>query len=134
MHVHIRCLRVAEALVPIDSASAHALKTWKTDKIHVELQDERRMHTRQQEKFWYGVVVPIIAQCWKSEKGWAVLPDKSVVHGRLVGTVFGMVDTPLGPERRSSTTLTLEEYGQLIEYASEYLKDKYNVIVPEPGE
>lgn len=134
MHVHIRCRRVMDSLVPLDTASAYAIKAWPKDVIDVELQDARRMHSRQQEKFWWGVAVPIIMECWRHEKEWAVAPSKDVAHGALVRAVFGEIQTPLGPERRSSKDLTLEEYSQLIEWARDYLLTKYKVNLPEPGE
>lgn len=134
MHVNIRCRRVADSLVPADTAAAFAIKAWKSDLINVELQDEKRMHSRQQAKFWWGIVVPTISELWRQEKGWAVAPDKSVIHGAIVGAVFGLVETPLGPTRRSSTTLTLEEYMELIDWAKSYCLEKYKVSLPDPSE
>lgn len=134
MHVNIRCRRVSDALVPTDSASAYAIKSWKTDVINVELQDERRMHSRQQEKFWHGVICPAVAELWRQDKEWSFTPDKGVVHGAFMVAVFGVVRTPVGEARRSSTTLTLEEYSQLIEAAREHAWTKYHVTLSEPGD
>lgn len=110
------------------------LLEWPHPVIYESLQDEERIRTRQQEKFWHGVVVPIVEQCWMHEKGWAAPPAKGVVHGALVRAVFGEIETPLGPERRSSTTLTIKEYGTLIEWAGDYLLRKYKVLIPLPNE
>lgn len=118
-------------MIPADTASAYAVKQWKTDVINVELQDERRMHSRAQERFWWGVMIPAVLELWRQEKEWTVLPEKGVVHGAFVRAVFGVVETPLGPERRSSTGLTLEEYSQLIEAAREHALTKYGVVLPD---
>ena len=130
MHVNIRCRRIGDVLAGIDSGATAVIRSWKSDVVNVELQDERRAHSRQQEKFWWAIIVPAIGELWRQEKGWSVAPDKSVVHGAFVQAVFGMVDTPLGPTRRSSTTLTLDEYSQLISAAHEHAWTKYKVNLP----
>ena len=102
--------------------------------VKVEILTPKQIHTRQQEKYWWAVIVPMILACWAHEMGWTVLPDKEVVHGRLVSAVFGTVDTPLGPERVSSRNLTVEQYTKLIEAGKDYLWAKYKVTAPEPNE
>lgn len=110
------------------------LLNWPHATVYAILQDEERMKTRQQEKYWHGVIVPIVEQCWMHEMGWACPPPKGVTHGALVGAIFGKVDTPLGPERRSSATFTFEEYSILIDGAKDYAMRKYRVRIPEPNE
>lgn len=134
MHVHIRCRRVGDALVPADMGSAFLLKAWKSDVMNVELQDDRRAHSRQQEKFWHGVICPVVAELWRQDKEWSFAPSKGLVHGAFMAAVFGLVKTPVGEARRSSTTLTLEEYSQLIDAAREHALEKYGQTLPEPGE
>ena len=104
---------------------AKAIESWPDGIVYVELQDEKRAHTRQQEKFWWGVVVPFVLELWKQERGWTVTPSPEVVHDGFVRAVFGVLDTPLGAARRSSTTLTLEEYSQLIEAAHEHVLERF---------
>ena len=102
--------------------------------VKVEILTPRQIHTRQQEKFWWGPMLSTIRACWAEEMGWTVLPVKDVIHGRLVAAVFGTVDTPLGPERVSSRDLTVEQYSQLIQAGTEHLWNKYKVPAPEPNE
>lgn len=102
--------------------------------VKVEILTPKQLHTRAQANYWHGVMVPTILACWKAEKEWTVTPDHDTVHGRLVAAVFGMVDTPLGQERRSSRNLTVEQYSQLIEAGKEHLWTRYKVNAPEPGE
>ena len=98
--------------------------------VKVEVLSPKQLHSRQQEKYWHGVIVPMILACWLAEKEWAVKPNHDTVHGRLVRAVFGEIETPLGPERMSSTNLTVEQYSELIERGIEYLMDRYKVTVP----
>ena len=101
--------------------------------VKLEILTPKQIHSRQQEKFWHGVIVPIILACWLAEKEWAVTPDHDTVHGRLVAAVFGEIETPLGRERMSSTKLTIEQYSTLIERGVEYLLTRYGVVAPEAG-
>lgn len=102
--------------------------------VKVDILTPKQIHSRAQENYWHGVMVPCILACWKAEKEWSVTPNHDTVHGRLVAAVFGMIDTPLGPERMSSTKLTIEQYTQLIEAGKEHLWDRYQVRAPEPSE
>lgn len=110
-----------------------ALIDWPRAVVFVRLEDEERVHTRQQEKFWHGAVVPFFEELWMIEMGWAARPPKGTVHGALVRACFGTVETPLGEERRSSAGFTLREYSLLIDWAKEYALDKYpKARFPEP--
>lgn len=122
-------------LQPFDPASyREAALHWSKVTAWVRLEDEERVHTRQQEKFWHGVVVRMIEDQWMREMKWAARPAKGFVHGKLVELCFGTFPTPEGPSRRSSTGLTLKEYSELIDWADAYLWEKYETHVPQPGE
>lgn len=130
-----RCRAQDGELQPFEtSVFKAALEGFGARVVYVELADEKRTRSNQQNKYWWSVVVPTIAQCWQHDKGWSVPPAKSVVHGALIRAVFGTVETPLGPERRSSTDLTTQEFTDLIEWTREYARDKYRVEIPLPGE
>lgn len=107
--------------------------------VRMELMTPRKLHTRQQEKFWWAVAVPTILACWRAKKGWSVLVEdadgaKRVVHDMVMRQVFGEVETPLGNARKSSTTLAIEEYSRLIDWAAVYLREEFGVELPKPEE
>lgn len=136
-HVLFRFSKRGGKLKPFDPELwAQAIEEWPEGVLYVELQDEKRAHTRQQEKFWFGVICPFIAELWKAEMGWAVVPAnaKDIVHDTVMRAVYGEIDTPLGKARKSSKVLTLEQYSELIEWAKEYVWIKYQRHTPEPGE
>lgn len=127
-------LAMKDSLRPISPEGEAVLLSHQGRVVKVEILTPKQIHTRQQEKYWWAVMVPLILACWTQEMGWAVTPDKEVAHGRMVAAVFGTVDTPLGQERVSSRNLTIEQYSQLIEAGREYLLTKYQVTAPEPNE
>lgn len=130
-----RCRIVDGELMPFDVAAwRETLRSWPHQILYAELQDEKRIRTNRQNRYWWRVCIPAIAECWQHDKAWAAPPPASTVHGALVQAVFGTVDTPLGPQRVSSTQLTTEQFSELIEWTKGYARDKYNVHIPEPNE
>jgi hypothetical protein len=127
-------LALKDSLRPISPEGEAAVLSKQGQVVKVEILSPKQIHSRQQERYWFGVIVPMILACWLNEKEWAVEPDKETVHGRLVAAVFGMIETPLGPERVSSRHLTVEQYSQLIQAGKDYLWGKYKVTAPEPFE
>ena len=127
-------LAVKGSLRPISPEGEAVCLSKQGQVVKAEILTPRQIHSRRQENYWHGVIVPMILACWLAEKEWAIPPDHGTVHGRLVGVVFGMVDTPLGPERLSSTPLTIQQYSTLIKRGVEYLHMKYGVVAPEPNE
>jgi hypothetical protein len=127
-------LAVKGALRPISPEGEAVVLSKQGQVVKVEILTPKQIHSRQQENYWHGVIVPMILACWLNEKEWAVQPTHESVHGRLVRAVFGEVDTPLGPERKSSTNLTIEQYSELIENGKNYLWARYGVTAPEPNE
>jgi hypothetical protein len=127
-------LAVKGTLRPISPEGEAFVLSKERQVVKAEFLTPKQIHSRAQECYWHGVMVPCILACWKAEKEWSVTPNHDTVHGRLVAAVFGMIDTPLGPERMSSTKLTIEQYTQLIEAGKEHLWDRYQVRAPEPSE
>lgn len=122
-------------LKPLDlRAWRSALKAWAQPFVWVDFQTEERVRSNAQNAYWWAVVVPAIGQCWAKEREWALAPHPTVIHGALISACFGTDETPLGRERRSSTTLTTKEFTDLIEWAREYALRKYTIHIPEPNE
>lgn len=123
------------ALRPFDvPAWEEALRTWPHSILWVALQDEKRVRTNAQNAYWWGVVLPVIGQCWQHQKQWPAPPATATVHDALMRAVFGVMDTPVGPARRSSRELTVEEFTQLIDWTRTYAWETYRVRIPEANE
>lgn len=134
-----RCRVRDGRLEPFEASVWQAvLKEFGDRVVYVELEDEKRMRTRQQEKLWHGVCVPTLCAFWTERALWK-LPasgkaSHDACHDAWMRIVFGEVQTPVGRARRSSTGLTIEEYGQLIDAASEYLRgQKPPILLPNEG-
>jgi hypothetical protein len=110
-----------------------AIKLFEGRTVYVTFEDEARARTSSQNRYWFGIVVPAIGECWKREKGWAAVPDKGVIHDALVRALFGTTETPLGPARRSSRDLTTQQFTDLIEWTRDYAREKYAIEIPSPG-
>ncbi len=112
-------------------------------RVTVELLNEAQMRSNQVNRYWWGVCVKTVQECWhlaKVEAGEAHINDlpmaKEHVHDALV-TAFGggMVETPLGKARKSSASMTVEEFSALIEATADYLNTRYKgVVLPKPEE
>lgn len=130
-----KCRIVGGELVPFDGAAwREALRSWPHQILYAEFQDEKRVRSTRQNRYWWRVCIPAIAECWQHDKGWAAVPPKDTVHGALVQAVFGTVDTPLGPQRLSSTQLTTEQFSELIDWTRTYAINAYDVYIPSPNE
>ena len=127
------------SLQPVTPEGEAVCLAYRGQVLHVEVLTPRTLHTRLQEKYWWSVGVPTILACWRAKRGWSVVVEsseraKQVVHDAVMREVFGEVETPLGTARKSSTTLTVEQYSQLIDWAAKYLLDEFGVVMPKPRE
>lgn len=105
----------------------------KTQPVEVEIRSEAKARTSQANRFWHGVVVPLVAEQWEREKGYLI--PRPFVHDALVGAFGGeWKDTPLGRARRSSADMNVLEFSAMIERTAEYLKEKYGCVLPKPEE
>lgn len=115
------------------AAYREGLINWPHAVVFVALQDEKRVRSNAQNRYWWGTCVPTVLSCWK-EKFPKYTFNPQAVHGALVQARFGRVWTPLGPQRVSSTVLTTEEFADLIEWTKDYAREEFDVYIPEPNE
>lgn len=121
----------------------HALeRRFGKGRFYVELRDEAEERSSQQNRYWWGVIVKAVREQWiregvqiVTESGVEMPIPKEQVHDALV-TAFGggMVRTPLGRARKGSSSMSVEEFGHLIEVTSEWWHDRYKSTFPAPGE
>lgn len=102
-------------------------------RVFFEVHSEAQLRSLQQNAYWFSVVLPLVGQCWQSVTSAELPLDVWTIHEALVPLLLGKVDTPHGKRRRSTSGLTVEEFGRLIDMTAEYLWDRYQSRVPEPG-
>ena len=111
-------------------------------RIEAELRDAAAIRSSQQNRFWYGCVVPFVADQWHSE-GRRMVTDAGAemplprwaVHDALLLAFGGpMVSTPLGMARKSSADLTVKQFSELIETVAAYALKEYRSVLPSAEE
>jgi hypothetical protein len=103
-------------------------------RVYFELHSEAQLRSLQQNSYWFGCVLPAVGQCWQSVTSAELPLDVWTIHEALGPLLLGKVDTPHGKRRRSTSGLTVEEFGKLIDQTAEYLWDRYQCRVPLPGQ
>ncbi len=100
--------------------------------VDVVVKQHRRRRSEKQSRWWWGVAVPLIAQELGYDKH-----EHEDVHYALVAKCFGTHrDDKLQqdvPNKRSSS-LTTDEFSQLMEWAVRYAATEWGMVVPLPNE
>lgn len=103
-------------------------------RVFVEIHSEAQLRSLRQNAYWFGCVLPAVGECWRAATSADLPLDVWTIHEALVPVILGKVDTPHGTRRRSTSGLTVEEFGRLIDQTAEYLWTRYQSRVPTPGE
>lgn len=108
----------------------------KGQRLEVELRDEAAIRSSRQNRYYWGVCIPFIQECWQRDSGAALPLPKDAVHDALVRALAETEEqmTPLGPGRRSSSSMTVAEFTRLIDAVREYALTKYESHIPTPEE
>ena len=116
-----------------DEAKWHqALDKRSGKRVWVELLSEAQIRSNQQNRRWWGLIVPAVQECWQRDRGDTLPLPKEAVHDALVAAFGGgMVKTPLGRARRSTTSMSTEEFTALMEAVEEYALHKYQMVIPD---
>ena len=97
----------------------------------IDLVITKRKYTRtnNQNRFWWGVVVPMFAEAC----GYAVR-EHEAVHDELVRVLVGLKpdSNPALQIRQSTTDLTTEQFNELIEQAQIFGAEKLGIVIPDP--
>lgn len=105
------------------------LRTLAGQSVQFVLQRRKKKRSSSQNAFWWGVVVPMFAkQC-------GYLPSEhDAVHDELIRVLLGLKPDshPALKIRRSSTTLTTQEFNELIEHAQVFAAEKLGMVIPDP--
>jgi hypothetical protein len=121
---------LAWELESLKSLSAYLRKN-EGELVSVEVVRPKDKRSLEQNAYWHGPILSLVGDCWEEARG--VRYPKDAIHSALVGECFGYTDTPMGPVRRSSASLTVEEFSHLIDWTREELWQRYRVHAPEPG-
>ena len=104
-------------------------------RVCVELLSEAQIRSSQSNRFWWAVCVKTVQECWQLERGDTLPLPKEHVHDALVMAFGGgLVETPLGRARKSTASMSVEEFSALIEATADYLNGKYGCVLPKPEE
>ncbi len=104
-------------------------------RVTVELLSEAQLRSSQANRYWWAVCVQTVQECWQLERGERLPLPKEAVHDALVMAFGGdSVKTPLGRARKSTGSMSGEEFSALIEATADYLNSKYGCVLPKPEE
>lgn len=117
----------------IEKARRHGyLKTLAGQRVDVVLKPHREKRSDRQNRWWWGIAVPLIAHELGYDKH-----DHDELHYALVALCFGTHhDEKLNmtiPNARSSQ-LTTAQFSELMEWAVRWAAQEHGIQVPLPGE
>lgn len=108
------------------------LRTLAGQRVDVIVRPHRERRSDRQNRWWWGVAVPLVAQELGYDKH-----DHEELHYALVALCFGTHrDEKLGldvPNARSSA-LTTAQFSELMEWAVRWAAQQYGIEIPLPGE
>lgn len=110
----------------------HLLKIGPGKVVDVVVKIHREKRSEKQNRWWWGVAIPLIAQELGYDKH-----EHEEVHYALVAKCFGTrFDVRLQQHvpNKSSSTLTTSEFSQLMEWAVRFAASDLGIIVPMPNE
>jgi len=101
--------------------------------VTVTLETDRQRRSNQANARWWACVVPLAQEIWS--RGRPEPYTKEQTHDVLVEVLLGCEDGPLGSRiRRRTSTLTTEQFADLMRRAEELLLHEYGVAVPDQWE
>jgi len=120
-------------LQPVDLARARLFLARAGQRLTLKEMDSGELRRDRQSRYWFKAVVGTVKQLWEKQCGHLI--PKEAVHDRLV-TIFGggLVETPLGLARTSSSMKTVREFAQMTSDVIEYVWHEYGVQIPSSDE
>ena len=98
----------------------------------VTIRKHRNRRSDKQNKWWWGLAVPLMAQSIGYDRH-----EHEYLHYALVSKCFGTTFDPIlkmeRPNKRSSK-LTTKEFSDLMEWAVRWAATEYGIVVPLPNE
>lgn len=108
------------------------LKTLAGQRVDVVVRPHREKRSDRQNRWWWGIAVPLIAHELGYDKH-----EHEELHYALVALCFGThhdekLNMPI-PNARSSQ-LTTTQFSELMEWAVRWAAQEHGIVVPLPGE
>lgn len=97
--------------------------------IYVSLEPNPRKHSNRQRAYYHAVVVPAVAQVLESILREPITHDDA--HEWLKLRFIGMRKTRLGEIPPTTTTLSVEAFGEYLDKISEFFRETYGCHIPE---
>lgn len=126
------CVVVAGGdLRPTDPGRARALGERQGEVLVVREMTPAQIRSERQSRYWFVAIVRTVRDIWIRRGLIPTLTPKEAVHDALM-TCFGggLVPTPLGPARTSSTTKTVKEFLAITEEVRGWVRHEYGVPIP----
>jgi hypothetical protein len=101
-------------------------------RLLVTLESERLQRTTQQNRWYWAMVVPLVAGYLS--KGREVPLSNDQAHYVLKSAFIGVVETPLGPAPKSSRKLSIEEFSLYCDKIVSHAAAEWGMNIPAPGE
>ncbi len=121
----------AEAKLHLDAPGGFKawMKTLVNQPVEVIVRKVTRKRSRNQNAFWWAVVVPMFADAC----GYAPY-EHEAVHDELMRVLVGLKPdaNPVLKIRQSSVDLSTEEFNVLIEQAQIFGATKLGIVIPDP--
>lgn len=118
---------VQDGKVHLDSPKQFAAyaKRFEGDEIEVEIRKRRKKRSDVQNRYWHGVVIPLLAE----HTGYT----RDEMHEALKAKFLGSEDLALGLVRIGSTTkLSTEKFADLVDQVVLWAAESLGVIIPLP--
>jgi len=107
------------------------LSTLNGKRVVVRVEPRKVRRSVEQNAYWWGVVVPIIAE----DLGWD-RHEHDALHYSLLHECFGYTEKNglRVPIKTASSKLSVDEFTQLIEWAVRWAAVEHHIVVPLPNE
>lgn len=113
---------------------AGVLAAWKGRAVSVEIEAVRMQRSSAQNRWYWGVIVPAVADYLSAGRALPISRDDA--HYLLRGAFLGREPSPhgLGGLPKSTRTLTTDEFGTYCERIQAHAASEWALNIPSPGD
>lgn len=101
-------------------------------RVFLTVERERIQRTTQQNRWYWGMVVPLVADFLSQGRELPLSNDQA--HYVLKSAFLGVDETPLGPVPKSTRKLSVEEFSTYCEKIVSHAAAEWGLNIPAPGE
>lgn len=100
--------------------------------MFLTLEPERLQRTTQQNRWYWGMVVPLVADYLSQGREVPLSNDQA--HYVLKSAFLGVEETPLGTVPKSTRRLSVEEFSLYCDKIVSHAAAEWGMNIPAPGE